>query len=139
MNSIAKFFLVFTAAFLLGIFFTSSETFGQQGTGKKASKGFVDANGDGINDNAIDSDGDGIINCLDPDYARPMDGTGRKLMKGNASKLGKGGFGPANGTGNNGVGPKDGTGYGAITSTGTGTGICDGTGPKGNARRGGRK
>lgn len=29
---------------------------------------FVDKNGDGYNDNAPDDDGDGIPNCLDPDY-----------------------------------------------------------------------
>ncbi len=31
---------------------------------------FVDANGDGYNDNAPDDDGDGIPNGLDPDYAK---------------------------------------------------------------------
>lgn len=80
--------------------------------GNGNTKGFIDQNGDGINDRAIDSDGDGIPNCKDPDYVRPQDGTGRKI-----------GFGRGHGLlGGNGQG--------------TGTGICDGTGPKG---KGGKK
>jgi hypothetical protein len=78
-----------------------------------------------------DADGDGIPNCMDPDYVRPLDGTGNKygkraaqpagLQNGNASQrrsmfqmgdlrilAASFGFGP-----------------------GTGTGVCDGTGPKG--------
>jgi hypothetical protein len=38
--------------------------------------GFIDENGDGINDLARDSDNDGIPNCIDPDWVRPQDGTG---------------------------------------------------------------
>jgi hypothetical protein len=57
---------------------------------------------DGINENAPDADGDGIPNGQDPDYVRPLDGSGR-------------------GSG--------------VTSV-TGTGVCDGTGPKGSAARG---
>ncbi len=38
---------------------------------------FVDANGDGYNDNAPDADGDGIPNGMDPDY------TGAKMRNGN--------------------------------------------------------
>jgi hypothetical protein len=108
--------------------------------GNDGTKGFVDLNGDGINDNAIDSDGDGIPNGKDPDYVKPEDGTGQKKMNGklNQNKMGGKKYGPGNGTGNSGIGPKDGTGYGATTGsgTGTGTGTCDGTGPKG--KRGGR-
>jgi hypothetical protein len=68
----------------------------------------------------VDKDGDGICDNYQ--------GGGQ----GQAKAKGKG---PGNGTGNQGVGPRDGTGYGA----GNGTGNCDGTGPKGQAkRRGGR-
>jgi len=134
MKNASRILFVFGITLMLGFFF-SENNFAQQQKGSKAGSGFVDLNGDGINDNAYDSDGDGIINCLDPDFVRPMDGTGRKLMKGNASKFGRGGYGPGDGTGNNAVGPKDGTGYGA----GTSLGICDGTGPKGQAKRMGRK
>jgi hypothetical protein len=104
-------------------------------TENKITKGFEDLNGDGINDNAVDSDGDGIPNGKDPDYKKPLDGSGNKYMNGNGNqkRTGKGGFGPGDGTGT-GVGPKDGTGFGS--GSGTGTGQCDGTGPKG---RGGKK
>jgi hypothetical protein len=94
--------------------------------------GFVDLNGDGINDNAIDSDGDGIPNGQDPDYVKPKDGTGQKYQYGKGKGENKKGnmWGPNDGTGNSGIGPKDGTGYGPGGSTGN----CDGNGPK----RGGR-
>lgn len=99
---------------------------------------FVDANGDGYNDNAPDSDGDGIPNGKDADYVRPQDGSGQKFMNGKnyQNKFVGNKYGPGDGTGNNGVGPKDGSGYGS--GSGTGTGNCDGTGPKGYTR-GGRK
>ena len=79
------------------------------------SKGFVDADGDGINDNALDDDGDGIPNGQDPDFVRPQDGSGRQNK-----------FGQGNGM------------KGAGTGSGLGTGDCDGTGPKGSGKRGGR-
>ena len=103
--------------------------------GNSGSKGFIDLNGDGINDNAVDSDGDGIPNGQDSDFVRPNDGTGRQMKYGSNNSSGKGGhkWGPNDGTGNSGIGPKDGTGYGS----GSGTGNCDGTGPKGERK--GRK
>jgi len=39
---------------------------------------FIDENGDGINDAARDADGDGIPNCQDPDWTKPLDGSGYK-------------------------------------------------------------
>jgi hypothetical protein len=85
---------------------------------------------------SFDDDGDGILNCQDPDYVRPHDGTGKKLgkMHGGKSMNGKGGYGPGNGAGNNGIGPRDGSGYGKTSGAGSGTGVCDGTGPKGKGR-----
>lgn len=105
--------------------------------------GFVDDNGDGINDLAPDADGDGIPNGLDPDYVRPLDGTGERfgatgeceLLSGDAdafqhkymnkflnmwqrmfghSTSTLTGAGPGDCTGNDGIGPKDGTGYGRL-------------------------
>lgn len=60
-------------------------------------RGFVDLNGDGINDKA---------------------GQGNRGQSGN----GKGGYGPKDGTGNQGVAPKDETGYGAGDGSNLGTG-----------------
>lgn len=109
--------------------------------------GFVDENGDGYNDLAPDADGDGIPNGLDPDYVRPLDGTGYQFTHGRPIDWffgwGHGNengmrYGPGDGTGF-GTGPADGTGYGP--GGGFGDGICDGTGPHGaNAQlRGGRR
>jgi hypothetical protein len=70
----------------------------------------------------VDKDGDGICDT----YQAGGQSQGQGARKGK---------GPGNGTGNQGVGPRDGSGYGA----GNGSGTCDGTGPKGQAkRRGGR-
>jgi hypothetical protein len=110
--------------------------------------GFVDADGDGYNDNAADHDGDGIPNGMDDDY------TGAKNRWGKGSR----GFVDANGDGINDnapdddgdgipngqdddyVRPTDGSGSmnGSGNGGGTGTGDCDGTGPQGNGNRGGR-
>jgi hypothetical protein len=92
------------------------------------SRGFIDEDGDGINDNAMDDDGDGIPNGQDPDYTRPEDGTGRQNKFGSKS-MNKNGKGSANRNGSGTFGP----------GNGTGTGECDGTGPKGNIKRGGGK
>lgn len=70
---------------------------------------FIDNNNDGYNDNAPDADGDGIPNGQDPDYTRPLDGTGSKFK-----------------------GDRSGFGYGYKR----GSGVCDGTGPKGFRRNG---
>ncbi|HBD09352.1 MAG TPA: hypothetical protein DCZ69_13935 [Syntrophobacteraceae bacterium] len=66
---------------------------------------------------SFDDDGDGIINCQDPDFVRPMDGTGKKLGQRHGGQLGNG-----NGLKNS----------GKIDCPGTG--VCDGTGPKGKGR-----
>ncbi len=98
---------------------------------------------------APDDDGDGIPNGQDPDYVRPLDGTGRRLGRLQAEPMGplaflrfwwrqgllgpigvirmSSGYGPGDGTGNGGVGPQDGTGYGPGASEGS----CDGDGPHG--------
>ncbi|MCU0453351.1 MAG: hypothetical protein MUE68_06805 [Bacteroidetes bacterium] len=103
----------------LALVLTSSEAQAQTAPkGKPADRGFIDANGDGINDRALDADNDGVPNGKDPDFVRPMDGSGRKYMRG----AGKAQNGSGRGKG---IGPQDGSGQC------TGTGVCDGTGPKG--------
>ncbi len=123
---------------LLGFFLISNISCAQQKQVSKAAKSNAGVNGTGRYYFGFDSDNDGIPNCLDPDYVRPMDGSGRKFMRGGSSfRSGRGGYGPGNGTGNAGVRPNNGTGYGSGSVIRTG--VCDGTGPKGNARRGGRR
>jgi len=105
---------------------------------------FVDADGDGFNDNAPDHDGDGIPNGVDPDYTAPgmqhgkkgfvdLNGDGINDNAGQGNRgigKGRGGYGPKDGAGNQGVGPKDGTGYGA------GDGTNDGSGSQTRRKRG---
>jgi hypothetical protein len=131
---------------------------------------FIDENGDGINDLARDADGDGIPNGQDPDWTRPLDGSGAKAQykKGAAAATpagdAKGGYayqlardddgdGVPNGQDPDWVRPEDGTGFKAQHKIGkgsfrtgmqgaartAGTGVCDGTGPKGTAQRKGRR
>lgn len=71
--------------------------------------GFVDLNGDGINDNAPDADANGIPNGQDANYVRPQDGSGSRFGKASGSSA---------------------TGSTSTTATGT----CNGTGPKGNTK-----
>lgn len=97
-------------------------------------QGFVDLDGDGINDYAIDSDGDGIPNGQDPDYLKPKDGTGQQYRNGKGQKQNGKMWGPNDGTGNSGVGPNDGTGYGS--SSGNNGGSEKGSGGSKRSGRG---
>ncbi len=106
---------------------------------------FVDEDGDGICDGLRDHDNDGIPNGQDPDWTKPQDGTGNAFKKGN---------GNPNGNGNGNRNPNSGNPFGNKNEfrggngwnnqsfrqnrTGTGSGICDLTGPRGNSRRGGK-
>jgi hypothetical protein len=140
MKNVMKILMTSGMVLILGIYLNSSELNAQNKI-QKTGKGFIDLNNDGINDRAIDSDGDGIPNCIDPDFVKVQNRTGNQYSYGykssfkNSYKHGKG-YGPGDGTGNSGLGPHNGTGFGP--GAGTGTGVCDGTGPKGN-KRGGRR
>ncbi len=140
MKNTVKFLMTSGMVLILGLYLNSSELKAQNHV-NKTGKGFVDINNDGINDNAIDSDGDGVPNCIDPDIVKQQNRTGnqygfwcRNNYKYNNKQGNGNGYGPGDGTGHGGVGPRDGTGYGP----GPGTGSCDGTGPKGNKRSGRR-
>jgi len=105
--------LIVTAALALAMALVgpaAAQTATPAGPQPPAGPSFVDANGDGICDNCTGT------------------GAGQGQGKGKGQRRG-----PGNGTGNQGVGPQDGSGYGP----GPGA-ACDGTGPKGRGRRGGR-
>ena len=93
---------------------------------------FVDQDGDGICDFARDHDNDGIPNCQDPDWSRPQDGTGYKNR--NANLPGKQLGSKKSYRGGNAWNK----GSFRQNQKGLGIGLCDGTGPKGNGRRGGK-
>jgi hypothetical protein len=108
--------LIVTAALALAMALVgpaAAQTTPPAGPPAPAGPSFVDVNGDGICDNCT---GTGT-------------GAGQGQGKGKGQRRG-----PGNGTGNQGVGPQDGSGYGP----GPGA-ACDGTGPKGRGRRGGRR
>jgi hypothetical protein len=138
MKNLAKILMTTAIVLIMGLYLNSSELYAQK-MDQKPGKGFIDLNNDGINDNAIDSDGDGVPNCIDPDVVRQQNRNGSqynfwyRYNYKHSFKHGYG-YGPGDGTGNSGLGPHDGTGFGP----GQGTGTCDGTGPKGN-KRGGRR
>lgn len=108
---------------------------------------FVDENGDGICDGLHDHDNDGIPNGQDPDWTKPKDGTGNQFKKGNGNQNGNGnGNGNQNQNSNNQFGNKSefrgGNGLSKQSfrqnKSGLGSGLCDSTGPRGNAQRGGK-
>lgn len=78
MKRITKILMTFGLVLFTFNFITASDLPAQQSKGNP-DRGYIDLNGDGINDNAIDSDGDGIPNGQDPDYVKPQDGTGQKF------------------------------------------------------------
>ena len=99
---------------------------------------FIDENGDGINDNFRDHDGDGIPNFKDPDWVRPQDGTGnktgqramnRKRLK--TGDMGNSAFKHQNGFNNS---------FQTFNNFGgnAGSGDCDGSGSSTSNRRGRR-
>ena len=126
------------------------------GTEGQRGVGFVDADGDGYNDNAPDADGDGIPNGMDPDYK------GSQARKGNPYRgfidlngdgindnaLDDDGDGIPNGQDPDYIRPQDGSGPGNVQSgkgsgsqSGTGSGMgseSGGHGKKGS-KKGGRK
>ncbi|MEI6614156.1 MAG: hypothetical protein WCL37_04605 [Chrysiogenales bacterium] len=97
--------------------------------------GFIDENGDGINDLARDADNDGIPNCLDPDWTRPEDGTGYKNKYGYKHQMGN--------AQNHGVANNFNYNYNYLWNNNWGgdscTNACDSTGPNGNQGRNRKK
>lgn len=121
--------------------------------------GFIDADGDGKNDNAKDLDGDGIPNGKDPDYQRIGAGKGRGFIDTDGDGINDrlqdfDGDGIPNGKDRDYVRPRDGSGR-KMMNAGRGVdalrqinqlqntaGTCGGSGAsisrRGGGRRGGR-
>jgi len=127
------FFIIFAFSFILSTtIFAQDSTKSKIKPNLKHGKFFVDKNGDGYNDNAPDSDGDGIPNGRDPDYIPPRDSSGSKSMNNGTGKQrveSSGKRGVCNGTG-----PRGNRGVCNGTGPRGNRGACDGTGPKGNRR-----
>lgn len=126
----------------------SAQTCDSTGVGR-GRRTFVDANGDGYNDNAPDHDGDGIPNGKDADYARTGGGRGRGFVDADGNGINDyaqdaDGDGIPNGKDADWVRPQDGSGRkmggafgrgrsaagrGGFRRGGRGAGTCSGTGP----------
>jgi hypothetical protein len=74
-----------------------------------------------------DHDKDGVPNCIDPDWQRPLDGTGYRNGQGNQG----------NGQGRSSFNRNNRQSWGGQFCTGTG--VCDGTGPHGRQSGRGRR
>lgn len=139
MKTIIRFSLMFMLA--AGLVFIMAPTASAQ-TSQGDGKGFIDVDGDGLNDNARDDDGDGIPNGQDDDYLPPQDGSGaqnnmamQKKNKGETQEAFRNRIQTFQRTGTmsqvqtrtKGKGNGDGSG------SANGGGDCDGTGPKGKS------
>lgn len=62
----------FSLLLIGGVAFTQAN--GKKTGDRSGTCTFIDENGDGINDNYRDHDGDGIPNYQDPDWQKPQDG-----------------------------------------------------------------
>ncbi len=93
--------------------------------------GFIDEDGDGINDLARDADNDGIPNCMDPDWTRPEDGSGYKNKYGYMHQMTQ--------HQNQGNASNFNHSYNYVWNNnwgdGNGTNVCNNTGPNGRMGR----
>ena len=123
--------LINLAVILLVLSVLTSSIFAQQETNQQNRKQVKAQTLQGTNTqgpNWVDADGDGICDNVGTSARKQLNGVNGNGQKGNK----KGGLGDGSG-----ARPQDGTGFGKVN--GTGTGVCDETGPKGSARRSGRK
>lgn len=119
-------------------------------------RGFIDADGDGKNDNARDHDGDGIPNGQDPDYVRIGAGAARGFIDTDGDGINDrlqdfDGDGIPNGKDPDYVRPRDGSGRRLMSARGGAnalkninqlqncTGTCRGTGSVAARGAGGRR
>ena len=107
---------------LVSVFTTSVFAQEQNNQNRKMVKAQTLQSGNAQGVNWVDADGDGI--CDNAGTNNQRQGKGHGLKDGSGS----------------GVRPQDGTGFGkgSGAGSGSGTGECDGTGPKGSQKRGGK-
>ena len=144
MKRLSELTLTLTMAFALVTFF-STNSFAQDTGDIDHGLGFIDADGDGYNDNAPDSDGDGIPNGMDEDFVKQSQ-MGRGFVDAdgdgiNDNAMDDDGDGIPNGQDDDFVRPEDGSGRKngqgqgkGMKGSGSGTGDCDGTGSKGKGK-----
>ncbi len=123
MENVMKNLLIVLPAVLALLLLTNTAALAQTG-GEKSGKGAMFQRG------PIDDDGDGIPNGLDPDYVKPQDGSGHQFGKKSQNTQ--------NNQELNGNGTRTRARTMNITGAKAGSGVCDGTGPKGNAVRKGK-
>jgi hypothetical protein len=80
----SKFIIIFSALLFCALFISgvqAQDTTKTKDKQTQRAQHFVDKDGDGYNDNAPDHDGDGVPNCLDPDWwkLKKEKGKGKKL------------------------------------------------------------
>lgn len=80
----SKFLIIFSALLFCALFISgvqAQDTTKTKDKQTQRTQHFVDKDGDGYNDNAPDHDGDGVPNCLDPDWRKlkKEKGKGKKL------------------------------------------------------------
>jgi len=113
---------------ILGLGLVAGSAFAQSTNRVKTRAMFMDQNGDGISDLLRDHDNDGIPNCQDADWTRPQNGTGYQSRNGQGGER----MGAGNGL-HHGWSSAEFRGQG-LSKGPFGTGVCDGTGPKGNGK-----
>ena len=156
MKKLTQLTLTLAMAFAM-VAFLSTSSYAQETGDDGHGTGFVDANGDGYNDNAPDHDGDGIPNGQDPDYEGTFLGNGRGFVDEdgdgiNDNAMDDDGDGIPNGQDEDFVRVQDGTGsqnqygktqdkgnLGSGNGSGLGSGQGEGTSSKGNSKKGGGK
>jgi len=79
--------LLMVSLLAVGLVALAENGFGGKGSADWAA---AKAAGECTCDGERDMDGDGIPNCEDPDFVRPLDGSGYGRMQGNGQSLGDG-------------------------------------------------
>lgn len=123
--------LIYLFVALLALLVLTTSAFGQENPDGKGQNKYR------YESKWIDLDGDGICDYFGKDNEEAKRVTNRNRHKVGGQNGDGQGTGNGNGDGS-GVRPQDGTGFGRKLGGGDGSGDCDGSGPQGKARRGGK-